>query len=133
MEDAQAFLLLLDSETWSEEDDAALARKGALAGQVAKAMRKGMKILMAHECDRHEKPQSCVPFDTFFQAGQTPNHLKAWNLYGDIAVSLYGGEHRDVSLSLVGLNFVRSADEPRVPRPELVTKSLISTHRPAAE
>ena len=132
MEDAQAFLLLLDSNTWSEDDDSALARKAALAGQVTKAMRKGMKILMAHECDRHERPQSCVPFDTFFQAGQTPNHLKAWNLYGDIAVSLYGGEHRNVSLSLVGLNLLNAAGEARVARPDLVSKSLLATHRPVA-
>ena len=125
MESAHAFLLLLDTETWSDEGGGAVARKGALAGQAAAAMRKGMKLLLAHECDSHEKRSSCVRFDTFFEPGQTPHHLKAWNIYGNIAVSMYGGEHRDVSLSQLGLNLLHAAEEPRVERPDLVSKSLL--------
>ena len=37
-----------------------------------------------------------------------------------------------MSLSLVGLNLVRCTDELRVERPDLVSKSLLATHRPVA-
>ena len=49
---AGAMLLLLDKSTWSApaDDMAALTRKRSLAQDVSRAMREGIKIIMAHEC-----------------------------------------------------------------------------------
>lgn len=133
MDRAHAFLLLLDRNTWSDTD---LARKTELTDQVTSAMRKGVRMLLAHECDVRRKPDTCVPFETFFEAGQTPAHLKAWDLYHDLAVSMRSGEHRAVSLALLALNLVHAGSEPRIPRPDLVSKAQLlserATERPQA-
>ena len=54
---AGAFLLLLDADTWGAADAEDQARKDKLAAEVGKAMRLGLKLVMAHECDEHARPE----------------------------------------------------------------------------
>ena len=68
-----------------------------MAGQVAAAMRKGMKILMAHENDA---ARGGCDFGIFF-AGRTPEDLKQGGLYTDLALALYSGGFWPVSVALV--------------------------------
>ena len=56
------------------------ARRDALVAEVAAAMRKGIKVVLAHECDWRGKADACVPFGHFLTEGQTPPHLLAWGL-----------------------------------------------------
>ena len=79
------------------------------------AMRQGRPVLMAHECDEHTAPGQCVPFGQFFKPGETPRALISAGLYSDIAVSMHGGEHRRVSLALVGRNLVQALATGRAP------------------
>ena len=121
-ESSGAMLLLLNRQTWSaaEGDAAALARKRSLAQDVSRAMRAGIKVVMAHECDLRAKgPREVVPFSHFFDDSQTPPHLLAWGVYHDIAVAMHGGEHRHVSVALLALNVSKALHEERTPRPDL--------------
>ena len=54
-------------------------------------MRKGVPVLLAHECDADSQPENCVEFATFFWEGQTPPHLLSWGLYRQIAVAMRSG------------------------------------------
>ena len=120
-ESAGAMLLLLDKHTWNAaaDDLSALTSKRSLAQDVSRAMRAGIKIIMAHECDFKTKLETCVPFSVLFDPTQTPPHLVAWGVYHDIAVALNGGEHRTVSLALLALNLVQALAAEREPRPDL--------------
>lgn len=125
---AAVMLLLLDANTWraAEADGAAaLARKRGLEREVTAAMRKGIKVLMAHECDRKTKPEACVEFRVFFDCDQTPPNLKSWGLYREIAVALHSGEHRATSLALLGLKVARAVGAQREPRPDLGSGRLL--------
>ena len=95
------------------------ARKMALVGDIVAALRLGLPVVMAHECDEGTKPDACVPFRHFFVQGQTPRTLINAGLYDDIAVSMQGGEHRRVSLALLGGNLVKALATGRAPQPDL--------------
>ena len=130
-ETVHAMLLLLDSATWFADasDDAACARKDALSRDVTNALRRGFKVLMAHECGH---PERSVAFGTFFD--HTPGHLLDCRMYSDIAVALNGdagSEHRAVSLALVGLNLLNATGTPRVPRTDIATPRALMQLAPA--
>ena len=141
LQNAGCLLLLLDAATWSVGQGGGmsaraptaqeLARKNSLTVEVGMAMQQGIKVVMAHE--RGGKPQLLppVPFGRFFDEGQTPPHLLAWGIYADIAVALHGGEHRAVSLAILGANVLRAAGEPLAPRTGLVPPSTAQLRRGA--
>ena len=105
-EQADHMLLLLDARTWTSE------AAPALAAEVAAAMMGGVHILLAHECDDSgRKAAHCVPFGAFF--GTTPQALLDAKLYGDIAISLYPGEHRKVSVALLAASLINWVPVPR--------------------
>ena len=141
LQSAGCMLLLLDAATWSVGNGSAsvraptaqeLARKNNLTIEVGMAMQQGIRVVMAHE--RGGRPQLLppVPFGRFFDEGQTPPHLLAWGIYADIAVALHGGEHRAVSLAILGANVLRAASEPLAPRTGLVPPSSAQLRRGAS-
>ena len=93
--------------------------------QVRRARKTGLRIVMAHECDAfrggcefglffttvlarnsNQSSSRCFSTDNRVQlhTWQTPDDLVADGLYSDIATSVYGGMHRQVSIAIIARN-----------------------------
>ena len=81
---------------------AAPTSRGALAAEVATAMRGGVRLLLAHETPGFGQEGRCaIEFARFFDEDQTPSELVAAGVYSTLAVSLKGREWRATSLALL--------------------------------
>ena len=88
-EPASHFLLYLSASSFAE------AAGERFAEQVRAARAAKIPIILAHENDEAKQP---CPFAHFFMT--TPKDLVDSGLYKELAVSLMGGVHRDVSMAL---------------------------------
>ena len=111
------FLLLLDGNTWTSEQ----AQKQALEKEVLQcaelwAAGRGPHLLPVHEepdlveeiqptewLEESPRARCGVPFDAFFDDGQTPPRLvkKDVDVYHEIAVPLKGGMSRPIGLAML--------------------------------
>jgi hypothetical protein len=98
-------LLYLTARTWTNGDDSI-----ALAREVAKAHRKGVHLLLAHEfpcCLDALVPggvsRCACDFNDFWNEGWTPKHLLAGeaNVYRQIAMAIKPGPFRPAGLAIV--------------------------------
>jgi len=97
LDDCEAVLVYLDGRTWSSGGTST-----AFAAQIEKAMRRGMRLVLAHEMPGGGREERhAVKFETFFQAGQTPRALVAAGIYSTVAVPLMGGSWRETSMALL--------------------------------
>ena len=76
---------------------------GGFAEEVERAMRGGVRLLLAHESPGlgGQEARGAVRFDTFFERGQTPSSLLAAGVYSSLAVPLKGGAWRETSMALL--------------------------------
>jgi hypothetical protein len=113
---SEAMLLHLTADTWADE-----ARSKRLAADVVEAMRKRLRIILAHEMPGVDdaKRHACN-FELFFSEvdghSHTPRFLKDANLYSTIAAPLKGGVFREISFGLL-MRGIAEAPRQGMPNP----------------
>lgn len=103
-------LLCLNGLTWTSG-----AASEALAGEVARAMRCGVNVLLVHEMPGvGQEGRHAVEFASFFSCddGATPAHLLKAGIYAAIAVPLKGGPWRAASMALLQKAITSSPPAP---------------------
>eukprot|EP00966_Prymnesium_polylepis_P302716 6993480-Prymnesium_polylepis.1 len=83
-------LLYLNSETFAD------IHRESLIFELKRARVRGIEIILVHECD---SARGGCAFSHFFET--TPDMLIEHGLYKRIAVALYPGQHRTVSMALM--------------------------------
>ena len=96
-------------------------RREALAAEVAAAMRRGVRLMLAHETPGFgQEGRRAIEFAHFFSVEQTPSELVAAGIYSTLAVPLKGHEWRPTSLALLARSVegghVASSFEARMAR-----------------